>query len=79
MKVNRVDQILNIVATVMEIPAEQVQLESVKSDFEKWDSLGQLNLIMEIESVFEISIPIDHIANIDSVQAIVDIVEELAK
>ncbi|MCL9662463.1 acyl carrier protein [Paenibacillus hunanensis] len=76
---NQVEQILNIVAAIMEVPVEQVTLESVKSDFEKWDSLGQLNLIMEIESVFEISIPIDHIANVDSVQAIIDIVNKLAE
>ncbi|QHT63423.1 acyl carrier protein [Paenibacillus lycopersici] len=75
---NRVEQIRTIVSAVMEVPVEQVKLESVKNDFEKWDSLGQLNLILEIESVFGISIPIDHIANIDSVQAIVDIAQELA-
>lgn len=76
---NRVEQIFAIISTVLEVPIEQVTLESVKDHFEKWDSLGQLNLIMEIEAVFGISIPIDDIVNMDSVQAVVDIVEKLAK
>ncbi len=76
---NRIEQICKIVSEVMNVPVEQVRLESVKSDFENWDSLGQLNLILEIESAFGISIPIDNIVNVDSVQSIVDIVEDLAK
>lgn len=61
----------------MKIPVEKVTLESVKSDFENWDSLNQLNLVMELEANFNVSIPIDEIANIDSVQSILHILNNI--
>ncbi len=61
----------------MNVPVEKVTLESIKSDFENWDSLNQLNLVMELEANFNVSIPIDEIANIDSVQSILHILNNI--
>lgn len=61
----------------MNVPVEKVTLESVKNDFENWDSLNQLNLVMELEANFNVSIPIDEIANIDSVQSILHILNNI--
>lgn len=76
---NRFEQVREIISNVLEVPVELITLESVKNDFERWDSLGQLNLVMEMESVFDISVPIEFIAQIDCVKAMMDVVEELAK
>ncbi|MMZ62813.1 acyl carrier protein [compost metagenome] len=61
----------------MNVSVEKVTLGSVKSDFENWDSLNQLNLVMELEANFNVSIPIDEIANIDSVQSILHILNNI--
>ncbi|KEO78587.1 phosphopantetheine-binding protein [Paenibacillus polymyxa] len=67
---NKFELVQSIISKIMNVSVEKVTLESVKSDFENWDSLNQLNLVMELEANFNVSIPIDEIANIDSVKNI---------
>ncbi|MEC0183483.1 phosphopantetheine-binding protein [Paenibacillus peoriae] len=74
---NKFELVQSIISKIMKIPVEKVTLESVKSDFENWDSLNQLNLVMELEANFNVSIPIDEIANIDSVQSILHILNNI--
>lgn len=76
---NQMDKITDIISNLFEVPKEKVTLQSVKDDFELWDSLGQLNLIMELEAAFGISIALEDIAKIDSVRAILDTVEKSVK
>jgi acyl carrier protein len=65
-----------IIAQLMEVPEEKVTMDSIKSDFEKWDSLNQLNLVMEVEYQFNISLSIDEITEIHSIQDIVNLVNK---
>lgn len=74
---NKFELVQSIISKIMNVPVEKVTLESVKSDFENWDSLNQLNLVMELEANFNVSIPIDEIANIDSVQSILHILNNI--
>ncbi|WP_342415745.1 phosphopantetheine-binding protein [Paenibacillus sp. FSL R10-2782] len=74
---NKFELVQSIISKIMNVPVEKVTLESVKSDFEHWDSLNQLNLVMELEAIFNVSIPIDEIANIDSVQSILHILNSI--
>lgn len=62
------ERVQEVVAKIMEISKEEVTIESKKDDFEKWDSLNHLNLMMEIEFVLGISIPMDVIVQISSVE-----------
>ncbi|MGF9642947.1 phosphopantetheine-binding protein [Paenibacillus sp. FSL L8-0502] len=74
---NKFELVQVIISKIMNVSVEKVTLESVKSDFESWDSLNQLNLVMELEANFNVSIPIDEIANIDSVQSILHILNNI--
>lgn len=44
------------------------------NDIPGWDSLGHMNLVVELESRFDISLGMDDIALIDSVRAARDVV-----
>ncbi|KKD54569.1 MULTISPECIES: acyl carrier protein [Paenibacillus] len=74
---NKFELVQVIISKIMNVSVEKVTLESVKSDFESWDSLNQLNLVMELEANFNVSIPIDEIANIDSVHNILNILNNI--
>ncbi|MCP3745908.1 MULTISPECIES: acyl carrier protein [Paenibacillus] len=74
---NKFELVQSIISKIMNVSVEKVTLGSVKSDFENWDSLNQLNLVMELEANFNVSIPIDEIANIDSVQSILHILNNI--
>ncbi|MBD8840705.1 MULTISPECIES: acyl carrier protein [Paenibacillus] len=70
-KFNRVRE---IVSKILEVPISEINIDSKKEDFEKWDSLNQLNLIMELEAEFAVSIPMEEIANINSLKAILGVI-----
>ena len=42
-------QIISIVSKIVGVPSEQLDINSESSNFYKWDSLAQLNIIIEIE------------------------------
>ncbi|UOF91400.1 acyl carrier protein [Fodinisporobacter ferrooxydans] len=73
---NYFHEIQEIVAKVMAVDVSAVKVDSKKEDFERWDSLEHLNLIMEIEAELRCSFSIEEIAGIQSVQDIVSIVGE---
>ena len=66
---------------VLEIIKSTFELEDVESDVSqnncvKWDSLNHLNLILEIESEFDVSFDPDEIAEIKSAK---DLLKALKK
>ncbi|KAA8756266.1 acyl carrier protein [Paenibacillus sp. UASWS1643] len=71
---DKFDRVREIVSKILEVPISEINIDSKKEDFEKWDSLNQLNLIMELEAEFAVSIPMEEIANINSLKAILGVI-----
>jgi len=55
-----------IFAQTFHVPAETISLTTRQEDLKEWDSLGQLLLIMEIETVFGISFHVEEVPQLDS-------------
>jgi acyl carrier protein len=72
---NITEKVLDLIADTKRIPREQV---SPTSTFEELglDSLDAINLVFEVESTFNISVP-DSVAN--SMTSVPQVVEELRK
>ena len=72
---NITEKVLDLIADTKRIPREQV---SPTSTFEELglDSLDAINLVFEVESTFNISVP-DSVAN--SMASVPQVVEELRK
>jgi acyl carrier protein len=51
-----------------------IGVEMNKREIISWDSIGHLNLILEIEDSLEISFTKEEIENIDSIQGLLDII-----
>jgi acyl carrier protein len=69
------EKVLDLIASTKRIPREQVSVSSTFAEL-GLDSLDAINLIFEIESTFNISVP-DAVAN--SVSSVPQVVEELRK
>ena len=69
------EKVLDLIASTKRIPREQVAVSSTFAEL-GLDSLDAINLIFEIESTFNISVP-DAVAN--SVSSVPQVVEELRK
>ena len=57
---------LILIAEVMDVEREDISMETRYEEFEKWDSLMMLNLIMECEQEFNIIIPMEKIGKIST-------------
>ncbi|MDY4201829.1 MAG: acyl carrier protein [Schaedlerella sp.] len=65
----------------MEVLKETFELESVdnncsQSTCEEWDSMGQLNLVAELEDAFDVSLEPEEIGTMKSFDDIIRILKE---
>ncbi len=66
---------------VLEILKDLFELDSVdntcsQATCEKWDSMGQLNLVVELESEFDVSLEPEEIGEMKSYDDIIRILKE---
>lgn len=69
------EKVLEILKNVFEL--DSVDATCSQETCEKWDSMGQLNLVVELEDAFDVSLEPEQIAEMKSVQDIVRIITEL--
>jgi acyl carrier protein len=64
-----------IAAALFDVPAARITAESNPDTLEAWDSVQQLNLVLELEQEFNVSLDPDDIEQMQSIGAIVRIIE----
>ena len=55
---------LDFVAEIMEKDPSEITMDIVYKDFDGWDSLMMLTLVMEIEAEYGVSIPIEELGKV---------------
>jgi acyl carrier protein len=70
------EKVLDLIAAVKRVPREKVSTESTFAEL-GMDSLDAINLIFEIESEFDISVPDDQAKSITSVSQLVESLQKL--
>lgn len=68
-----------IIQIAKEMFNDEINIDSKIGDPQIWDSLGQLNLFMAIESNLNIKFSIDEIIQSDSIRKIVKLIENKTK
>jgi len=69
------DRVAAIFEKVFGIEAGEFSLEMVPEDVLRWDSLGHMNLVMELEDAFNIHFEVDEITEMSSGGKIIDILK----
>ncbi len=67
-------RIIEIMKDVLE--EQNIDINSTQDSLENWNSLRHLNLVSELEDEFDIELEPDEIAEMKSVQKIVDIIKQ---
>lgn len=69
------DEIVEVFQTVFQLD-DGFQLQGSMSfdDVPGWDSVGHMNLVTELESRFDVSLDMDEIVGLDSVNAVQELV-----
>ena len=58
------EDFLKFIAGVMEVEPEKLSPQTAYNEFEKWDSIMHLKLVMETEEKYDVEIPIDKVPEI---------------
>ena len=68
------EKVLEILKNVFEL--ETVDTTCSQTTCEKWDSMGQLNLVVELETEFDVSLEPEEIGEMKSFDDIIKILKE---
>lgn len=74
---NILSDIRDIIASVLKMPAEQLDVEAEMTDIAGWDSLRNVLILARLEEHFDIVFPSDDIYELTSVRAYVDEITKL--
>lgn len=66
-------RIFDLMAEVLQVPAEMITEETTMEDLEEWDSLTHVMLIGELETQLGISIPLDEAVEITNVKELLEL------
>lgn len=47
-------EIISLIAEVLEVPVEEVSLDSCIGDFPSWDSMGHLSILQAIQEKYDV-------------------------
>lgn len=60
-----------VVASILKVPIEALELESGMGNFRGWDSLEHVSIIGALEAEYKISIPDDELEKLSSMKDII--------
>ncbi len=66
-----------IIAEILNLPVEQIDVEAEMTDIEGWDSLRNVMILSQLEEHFDIMFPPDDIFDLTSVKAFAEEIEKI--
>lgn len=69
------DRFLEFAADVMEVDVSEISMETKYKEFGRWDSLMMMNLVMELEEEYDISIPLDVVGKVTTLKDLYKLIE----
>ena len=71
-------KVLDIICEQFSVSENEITDETGPGDLAKWDSIGQLRLIMELEKGFNIQLSVDDVMSINNFRDIVGAIRKLS-
>lgn len=70
-------KIIGIIAKILEVELEEVELDTAIGDLPEWDSLHHLQLIAELEKEYGIKYAADDLAELEDVSDLIGLTKEM--
>ena len=71
------ERIISIIAKVLNISVDEVEMDTAIGDLPEWDSLHHMLIIAELEKIFDINFSQDDLKELEDVSDLVSLVKEL--
>lgn len=69
------EKFLEFVAEVMDVEVSELTMETAYGDYDPWDSMMMLTLIMEMEDEYDVTIPMEEVGKIKTLKDLYAYVE----
>jgi len=66
-------QVRSIVAAIFDLPVEEITMKTSEATIEQWDSIHMISLMIALESEFGITLDVDEVVELRSVELMVTI------
>lgn len=70
------DVVFKVVSEIIEVPVDELTVETGIGDYAKWDSLGHLNILQTVRDELEIEIEPEEFIEIENIEDIIEIAEK---
>lgn len=70
------EKFLELIAEIMEVDRRDISLETKYGEFESWDSLMMMRLMMEVEEEYGCIIPIEDASKIKTIRDLYQYIAE---
>ena len=70
------EKVIEIISRTLKISPKSINRNSSINDIPRWDSLGHLTISLEMEKYLNLELPLDKLANINSVSDWIEIFEK---
>ena len=70
-------RIISVIAKVLNISINEVEMDTAIGDLPEWDSLHHMLIIAELEKIFDIKFSQDDLKELEDVSDLVSLVKEL--
>lgn len=72
-----IDEVKDIIASILKMPVEQLDVDAEMTEIEGWDSLRNVMILSQLEEHFNIMFPPDDIFDLTSVRAFAEEIEKI--
>jgi acyl carrier protein len=69
------EKFLNVVAESLEVEVDEISMDTQYKEYEPWDSMAMMGLLMDLEDEFDVSIPIEKVGGVKTLQDLFDLVQ----
>lgn len=70
-------KIIGIIAKILEVDVEEIELDTAIGDLPEWDSIHHLQIIAELEKEFGIKYAQEDLAELEDVSDLISLTEEI--
>lgn len=71
------EEIVKIIASVLEVDVCDIEMDTAIGDLPEWDSIHHLQIIAELEKVYNIKFNASDLAELEDVSDLTSLVEEM--
>ena len=71
------EEIVKIIADILEVDVCDIEMDTALGDLPEWDSMHHLQIIAELEKVYNIKFNASDLAELEDVSDLISLVEEM--